>query len=415
MTINISDRFMSMFAEQGANNVVTGIDAEGLVQRLLLFDHCIIASVWLKDIQRLLRIVDPDAMCELLDTGAMSFYIDTATGGEIGQARNQLNLTGNTARLEDNEFHFVTIRGHDDPERVTKAIDGLSKTDGISEAKARRVAERVEGLMLEPKGLVTLSEAYKAFYAELRSPESTALRSIVAWKLHRLGAKSKGLHLAVEEFVLEDFRVHSNLTTKFGLSPQSARRILLKSLLELFSVYSRTAHMREFNCVLGMEEDEEQVWELKADALHRAFAHEPHSRERQFLRVASIAGLGERRLSESGKIDLDRLMRLRRSDDLAIFRTWLHSSESKTDKEIREHVASLRSKFGNFMADTAVGKILRIVMTNSPGAIPNPMVSVPLGLALSALDSFLWERLLQRDPVLSVLVKEYPAICKDGL
>jgi len=404
-----------MFAEQGANNVVTGIDAEGLIQRLLLFDHCIIASVWLKDIQRLLRIVDPDAMCELLDGGAMSLYIDSATGGEIGQTRSQLNLTGNTTRLKDNEFNFVTIKGQDDPERVNKAIDELYKTDGISPAKAKRVAERVEGLMLEPRGLITLSEAYKAFYAELRTPESTALKNIVAWKLHRLGAKPKGIHLTVEEFAPEDFRVHSNLTTRFGLSPQKTRQILLKSLLELFSVYSRTAHMREFNCILGIEEDEEPAWNLKADALYRAFAHEPHFRERQFLRVAKIAGLGERRLSENGKIDLDRLMRLRRSDDLATFRTWLRSSESKTDKEIRERVTNLRAKIGNFMADTVAGKVLRIVITNSPVAVPNPVVSFPLGFVLSALDSFLLERLLPRDAILSVLVKEYPAICKDGL
>jgi hypothetical protein len=173
--------------------------------------------------------------------------------------------------------------------------------------------------------------------------------------------------------------------------------------------------MREFNCILGMEEDEEQAWNLKADSLYRAFADEPHSRERQFLRVAKIAGFGERRLRETGKIDLDRLMRVRRSDDLAVFRTWLRSSESKTDKEIRDRVRSLRSKFGNFMGDTAAGKALRIVMTNLPGAIPNPGVSVPLGLALSALDSFLFERLLPHDAVVSVLVKEYPAICKDGL
>jgi hypothetical protein len=199
---------MSMFAKQGAGNEVTGIDTEGLVQRLLLFDHCIIASVWLKDVQRLLRIVDQDAMCELLDSGAMSFYIDSATGGEIGQARSRLNLTGNTSALKDNEFHFVTIKGQDDPARVIAAIDALSKSDGVPPAKARKVAERVESLMLEPKGLVTLSEAYKAFYAELRSPESTALKAIVASKLHRLGAKPKGLHLTIEEFVTEDFRIH---------------------------------------------------------------------------------------------------------------------------------------------------------------------------------------------------------------
>jgi hypothetical protein len=190
--------------------------------------------------------------------------------------------------------------------------------------------------------------------------------------------------------------------------------MLLKSLLELLSVYSRTAHMREFTCILGMEEDEEQAWNLKADSLYRAFAQEPHSREPQFLRVAEIAGLGERGLTESGRIDLDRLMRLRSSDDLAVFRTWLRSAESKTDKEIRDRVTSLRSRVGNFLSGTVAGKALRIVLTNSSGAIPNPLVSIPVGLGLSALDPFLLERVLPRDAVLSVLVDEYPAICKDG-
>jgi len=198
------------------------------------------------------------------------------------------------------------------------------------------------------------------------------------------------------------------------LSSENARKMLLKSLLELLSVYSRTAHMREFTCILGMEEDEEQAWNLKADSLYRAFAQEPQSREPQFLRVAKIAGLGERGLTESGRIDLERLMRLRSSDDLAVFRTWLRSAESKTDKEIRDRVTSLRSRVGNFLSGTVAGKALRIVITNSSGAIPNPLVSIPVGLGLSALDSFLLERVLPRDAVLSVLVDEYPAICKDG-
>ncbi len=130
--------------------------------------------------------------------------------------------------------------------------------------------------------------------------------------------------------------------------------------------------------------------------MYRAFAQEPHSREPQFLRVAKIAGLGERGLTESGRIDLDRLMRLRSSDDLAVFRTWLRSAESKTDKEIRDRVISLRSRVGSFLSGTVAGKALRIVLTNSSGAIPNPLVSIPVGLGLSALDSFLLERVLPR-------------------
>src|SRR5690348_200486 len=105
---------MASFAKQATDNTVIGIDVEGLIQRLMLFEHCIIPSIWMKDIQMLMRIVDPEALCELLDSNAISFYIDSATIAEIGQARSQLNFTGNDAHLQDNEFSFSILKGRDD-------------------------------------------------------------------------------------------------------------------------------------------------------------------------------------------------------------------------------------------------------------------------------------------------------------
>jgi len=398
-----------MFAEQSKDNVVTGIHAEAFVQRLLLFDHCIIPSVWLRDVQLLLQRSDPDALCRLIESGALSFYIDSATGAEIGQARSQLNLSGNITRLNDNEFHFVTLKGHDDSERVIKAIDDLSRTQGVPAQKAKKVAEHVEATLLEPKGLAVVAEGFKSFYAELRSPDSTAIKSLVSRKLARLGARPKGLHLEVEEFVPEEFRVHSNLTSKFHLTPLKARRLSLEALMELSSVYMRLAHMREFGCLLGIEAKEQTAWNLKADALLQSFTHEPQFREHQFMRVAEIAGLGERALLQGTTIDLARLMELRESSDLAIFRSWLRSAEFKSNEEIRDRLRSVRSMLGNSVVSSA-GKILRMIMTNLPGVIPNPAISLPAGLFLSGLDSFLLEKLAPKDAVLGILVEGYPTV-----
>jgi hypothetical protein len=190
---NAGERFMSMFAKQGPNNVVTGIDVLGFVQRLLPFDHCIIASVWLKDVQRLLKMVDPEAFCELLDSGALSFYVDSATTAEIGQTRHNLNLTGRTTRLEDNEFQFVTIRGSDNSERVNTSLHELSRADGFSQSIGRRVAERVEASLLEQKGLTLITEANKDFYRELRSQETPGTRPPPPHGRHKNGSPQKPL------------------------------------------------------------------------------------------------------------------------------------------------------------------------------------------------------------------------------
>lgn len=404
----LTERFMAPFAKQGPGNKVIGIDAEGLIQRLLLFDHCIVPTIWLEDIQLLLRIVEPEALCELMDEGAISFYIDSSTAAETGQARSSLNLTGNVTRLNDNEFSFSTIRSANEAQSVKAAISNLARTEGVSKASAFSVAERVEASMLEPKGLQILAESFKAFRGDLRTEDPTLIRNLIARRLQLLGAKPTRLEVKVEEFVQEDFRITSNLTTFFGLSSLKAREISLRALLDLSSIHIRLAHMREFSCLLGMNEDEQNPWEMKVDALVRTFAHESQ-RDRQFFRVAKIAGLGERQLLAGGTLDLRRLIKLRHSEDIARFKDWLKRSDGKSDEEIRDQVSSIRGKIGNAVQSTT-GKSVRLMISTLIGAIPIPQIAFPSGLMFGALDSFLLERILPRDAIVSVLGREYPGI-----
>lgn len=406
--VHLSDRFMAPFAKQGLDNKVIGIDLEGLVQRLMLFEHCIIPTIWLKDIQILLRMVDPEALCELIDSNVVSFYIDSATVAEMGQARSKLNLTGNTSLLRDNEFSFSTIKGRDDTHKTTQAINELAETPGVMKAQAIAVAERVEAAMLEPKGLEILKEAFRSFYEDLRSPTSTVVHSLIGKSLQLLGAKLSRLEVNVEEFVEENFRINSNLTTTFGLSPPKARDISLRALLDLSSVHIRLAHMRHFSTLIGMNEAEQGPWEMKVDALTQSFNSE-NQRERQFTRVAKIAGIGERGLLQGKELDLRRLMKIRQSEDLIIFRSWLKQTDNKSDAEIKDRISSVRGKFGN-AAQSSGGKTIRLMLSYLPNLIADKFTSQAIGLSLGVADSFLIDRILPKDAVLGILDKGYPTI-----
>jgi hypothetical protein len=158
-----------------------------------------------------------------------------------------------------------------------------------------------------------------------------------------------------------------------------------------------------------MEERAQSAWNFKADSLLRSLAHEPQTRTEQFARVANIAGIGETDLLKPGRIDLARLMKLRQSDELGSFRVWLRSAGSKSNEEIRDRVCSLRAKIGNAIVSPAA-KAIRFLVTQAPGVIPFPQISIPLSLSLGALDSFLLERITPRDAVFSVLLKDYPAL-----
>jgi len=396
---------MAPFAKQGSGNEVIGIDAAGLVQRLMLFEHCIIPTIWLKDIQILLRMVDPEALCDLIDSNTISFYIDSATVAEMGQARSKLNLTGNISPLKDNEFSFSTVKGRDDPLKTKQAISELSMTPGVSKTHATAVAERVEAAMLEPKGLEILKESFRNFYEDLRSPTSTVVRDLIGKNLQSLGVKSSRLEVNVEEFVEEDFRVNSNLTRTFGLSPQKARAVSLRALMDLSSVHIRLAHMRHFTTLIGMNEAEQGPWEMKVDALTRSFNSEGQ-REHQFTRVAKIAGIGELGLLQEKKLDLRRLIKLRQSEDLIIFRSWLKQTDNKSDAEIKERISSIRGKLGN-ASQSPGGKTIRLMLSYLPNLIANKFTSQLIGLPVSLADSFLIDRILPKDAVLGVLDKEY--------
>lgn len=329
---------------------------------------------------------------------------------EIGQARSGLNLTGNIKHLKDNEFSFATIRGQDDAERRRKSIDELARTEGLTKKHALNVAERVEAALLEPKGLQIHAESFKEFFRDLRSQDSTTILQFIARRLKQLGLKPKGLEVSVEEFVPEDFRINSNLATKYGLPSKRAREVCQRALFDLLSVHIRLEHMREFSCILGMNDEEEGPWEMKVDSLVRNITRE-NRRVPQFTRVATIAGLAEKQLIEGRRIDLRRIITLRHSDDLTIFRRWLKSSSSKSDEEIRERVSSIRSRIGN-TAQGSRGKVIRLLLSCLTSLIPNPGFSLLAGSALGAADLFLLERALPRDAVVSVLGTEYPSIFK---
>lgn len=404
---NISERFMAGFALQKSNNDVYDVDLLGFVQRLLLFDHCIIPTIWLKDLEMLMRSVKPSDLAALIQSGAMSFYIDSATAAEMGQARAGLNLSGNITRLQDNEFHFVTLRGKDDYSKVRESISQLACAEGVHVSDARAVADLVDENLLEPRGLEITADAFHGFYADLRSVDVSLVERLIGGRLRSLGIKPKGLEVRIEEFVPEDFRVHSNLS-KFGLFSKKAREVTLGAFMDLIAVHSRLAHMRDLGCLIGMNPKDQQPWEIKVESLVRMFEKE-HERERQFTRVITLAGIGESNLIEGKKIDLRKLIRLRESEDLTLFRAWLKDTDNKSDEEIRDRLNSLRGRIGNKVQGVS-GKVIRMMVSGLSALVPNPIISLGTGLALSAADSFFVDKLLPKDTIQNIVSQQYPDI-----
>jgi hypothetical protein len=130
----------------------------------------------------------------------------------------------------------------------------------------------------------------------------------------------------------------------------------------------------------------------------------PASKENQFSRVAAIADIGEP--LPGSKIDIERLLEIRNSDECKAFKVWLEDADSLTDDEVNKLLMSIRSKLG-LWASNVEGKILRFAAIAGLGFLPGGNIPSTI---LGFVDSFLVEKLFPKSGVVSFLKVQYPSV-----
>src|SRR6185437_5468955 len=95
----MTNRLLAPVALQGEGNKVFAVDASALVTRLLLFPTYILQSVQLDELPLLIRLFGERGLIRLFEVGALKILFETYTLAQLGQARADLNLTGNNRRL----------------------------------------------------------------------------------------------------------------------------------------------------------------------------------------------------------------------------------------------------------------------------------------------------------------------------
>jgi hypothetical protein len=125
--------------------------------------------------------------------------------------------------------------------------------------------------------------------------------------------------------------------------------------------------------------------------------------ESQFQRVLEIGGLPEF-LPRIDRLDVDRLFKVRDSQEAREFREWLRTVDMATDEEIRNRVTSFRSKAASIFQSPA-GRIARFLTTTGVG-----FTGVIPGVVVGAIDTFLVDKILPTSGVWSFVNTLYPSI-----
>lgn len=396
--MDIARRLLAPIAIQDRENRVISVDLASFVPRLLLFDTCILQSVWLQDVILLQHSFTPAGLSLLFESGALKFECPGFTFGQTGQALSTITSGSQppARNLPLFNYQFSVVRVKDADEKLERALGALDS--GLREQVIRNRA---------PLPSDYHRTVFESFYRDLTSELTNAAVKI---ELRKKGIVPSAHHLQVVSKGNDEFAVENDLPRKYLLPSFEAHRMIESAMLAVGRLNERIASMRTYSALTGLTEDDKPLLDAKIGATADLL---PERNDQQFSRVIALKGLPVPKYGSS-VVDVKALLKLRDSEECRAFKDWLSGSQQLSDEEIRERVTGFGRRIREGVS-SKTGRAIRFVVSNGLGILlgfSGQPVGMLGGLAISATDSFLLERLLPKDAIITFLSESYPSLFK---
>ena len=239
-----------------------------------------------------------------------------------------------------------------------------------------------------------------------RSPAS--FRAALNMELkRRFGPNSLAIPISarLEEISDGDFRFETDLSSKLNVSHEDLHLLGQAAGFAVGCLTQRLSEMRVHSALTGFSEVDAELAESKFGYVAGAIA--PRSQERRFQRVVQLSGPPDLRLEWGERvISVDKLLKVRESDECRVFRDWLRSTDEMNDREVQEMLSNLRAKLG-LRASSTTGKVVRFLASTAAG-----LIGVLPGAVAGAIDSFIVEKLFPRNGIVMFINNQFPSIFK---
>ena len=387
------------------------VDLGALVRRLILFETVTIESFRLREIPSLVGAFGPEGLGELLDSGAIRIICDAMGTGRVGDSsvsRATIDADGPLA------FDHIRLAAYSAGDRRQYRHSCLLelRSPRISFKVAKRLKAHLASKLIEyPReaGQAALDDTV----CDLRKHPWQIWEGIRVTAMRETGidpGPTPGPDFRSEELDPGDFRIVTSLGAQLKLSDEAARRCVEGGVLAVAHLNQRLNLMKHLEAVTGFRTDEVELFEKKPSFIWSQL--DPRSQERRFDRVVSLAGLPDLSgLPAESAISVDRLLRLREDDECRQLREWVRNIDSETDEEIEREFGSVRAKLAAITGG-APGRAIRFLVSTGVGQ--TPAVGSLAGLALSAADSFLLDRIIGKRGPATFLGRSYPSLFEDA-
>lgn len=392
------------FKSQSENDF---FDLQSLVNKLLLFDKFILQSPNLFEIPYIVKAFGFDGTLELLSSGALRISCEAFFISQVAQT-NQLVPGGKTLPLGNYCIKF----GY--PKRTIWFSDQMKRirTNEMSNSQYKKlklaVVNALERKYLQDSDFELLQQTNNDL-ASNRYIKRAAL--LVLNKEKKYKVNSDDFYLKLHQTDEQFFRAESNLGEIFSLDEIEVHKIIEQAVYGIAGLNCRIFTMKIHHALSGFLESEAPLYGDKLEFLIEEC--NPNKLEGSFDRVIKLKNFPDITFDSSKKVDVNKLIKVRSSNELREFREWLKKTDLANDAELLDQINNKVSKLGIF-AQILEGKMLRIVVPNLASFIPGlgGLTGFGLGVGLGAADTFVVEKLIPYSGTVAFIDKLYPSIFK---
>jgi hypothetical protein len=377
-------------------------DLQSLINKLLLFDTFILYSPNLKEISYLVKAFGFEGTLALLSSGALRISCELRITAQVGQA-DFLVPGGKALPLGS----YSVLYGFAADKK--KWISDNLRNVGTTELNNNQIKKLKLGVVnaFDNNYLQDFdSKLLKQTNGDLASNRGIELSTAIALYKEK-GLKVKPDNFSIKLHQIDDkiFEVETNLGDVFSLDEVEIHKIVEKAVLGIAGLNQRIAEMEVHNALSGFLENETPLFGDRLEFLLQSLS--PNKLETNLNRVLRLKNCPSIIPDSHQAVDVEKLLEVRKSQELKIFREWLRKIDAVNDSEIVDQLNDIRSKLG-VSAQGSTGKASRLVISTLAGLVP--VVGAGLGLGLGAIDTFLLEKILPYSEVVAFVDKLYPSI-----
>jgi hypothetical protein len=374
------------------------VDIGLLVRPLILFDKVVIKSVLLREIPTLVRAFGKSGITRLFDCGLMKLSCEFTT------VITDISRNG-IRHVPLYHFSFGIADLADRERKLESELRRLQSVTGLKNLERALIEEAVWKSLVRPPPTYG-QDLLDQIDSDLRANApvfKTAVRHRLGLELGAFKLPAADIPIHVEEPSKRVFHIKNTLSESFGISPEKAQSVLHGAVSAMANLNQRLANMQAYSAIAGFQHSESALLFGKFAGIIAPL--NPKLAEKQFERVIDIANVPD--FQPGQKVDVDLLLKLRESAECREFREWLNTLEDVSDAEIKQMVASIKTKMASLAGGTS-GKLVRLAATSGIGLIP--VIGPITGAVASAIDSFLIDRVLPRSGIVAFLTEKYPSL-----